>query len=222
MSTTTTPASDIYRSLAESFPMEMERTLSKGGTKLTYIPVSEVITRMNRVLGVGNWSSEVIKVERDLLDPDFIVAHVRVTAIIDGVPIMKDGLGGQTIKRTKQGSIVDLGDEYKGAVSDAFKKACQMFGVGLYLARSEEAIDIEQAMEQDEPEVDTTIQELWDSMTSLVGALDAPSKKSLNKFWAEYGNGRPKPTLATATAEDLEALIAECARLSLGGEFANA
>ena len=126
--------SDMYKQLSEPFPREMERTLSKGGTRLTYIPVSEVIARMNRVMGIGSWSSEVIKVERDSLDPDFIVAHVRVTANIDGQQVIKDGLGGQTIKRTKAGTIVDLGDEYKGAVSDAFKKACQMLGVGLYLA----------------------------------------------------------------------------------------
>jgi hypothetical protein len=49
--------------------------------------------------------------------------------------ITRDGVGGQTIKRKRDGGIVDLGDEYKGAVSDALKKAAQSFGVGLYLAR---------------------------------------------------------------------------------------
>jgi hypothetical protein len=57
--------------------------------------------------------------------------------------VTKDGFGGQKIKRTKAGEIVDLGDEFKGAFSDALKKAAQQFGVALYLARSDEALSIE-------------------------------------------------------------------------------
>ena len=47
---------DVYGPLSEAFLQEMERTLIKGGTNLIYIPVSEVINRMNKVLGVENWS----------------------------------------------------------------------------------------------------------------------------------------------------------------------
>jgi recombination DNA repair RAD52 pathway protein len=118
--------------LSGAFPKEVERQLDKGGTSLTYIPVSEVIARLNDVLGVFGWSYTMERCERDILDPDYLVAHVRMTV---GETI-RDGVGGQKIKRTRAGDIVDLGDEYKGAVSDALKKAAQSFGVGLYLARS--------------------------------------------------------------------------------------
>ena len=212
--------SDIYTQLSEPFPKEMEKTLSKGGARLTYIPVSEVIARMNRVLGINTWSSKVVSVGRDHLDPDFIVAHVTVIATIDGMTITKDGLGGQTVKRKKDGTIVDLGDEYKGAVSDAFKKACQMFGVGLYLARAEEAMGVEAEMlEAATPSISPQIEQLWQSFLSVVGGLDAAGKSALNEFWAEWGEGRPKPRLDNAEAQDLEALIAEAVRLSVGGEY---
>lgn len=207
-------ATNTYEELSARFPAEMERELKKSGASLTYIPVSEVISRMNKVLGVSGWSSQVIHTERDPLDPDYIVAHVRLTAQIDGATVVKDGFGGQKVKRTKSGDIVDLGDEYKGAISDAFKKACQMLGVGLYLARSEEALEVEHHVP-----VDPQIQDLWKNMTGLAGSLTAPEKKALNEFWATYSGNRPKPTLDTATVEDLTALIAECARLSTGGEF---
>lgn len=118
--------------LSAPFPKEVERSLDKGGVTLTYIPVSEVITRLNEVLGVFNWSYTIMKCDRDILDPDFIVAHVRLKV----GEMIKDGVGGQKIKRTRAGDILDLGDEYKGAVSDALKKAAQALGVGLYLARS--------------------------------------------------------------------------------------
>ena len=37
----------------------------------------------------------------------------------------------------KTGKYLDLGDEYKGAVSDALKKALMSFGIALYRARGD-------------------------------------------------------------------------------------
>lgn len=205
----------------EHFPQEVERQLKKGGAFLTYIPVSEVITRLNNVLGFDGWSYEIVKCERDSLDPDFIVAHVRMTVYPDGdkfVSISKDGFGGQKIKRTKQGEIVDLGDEFKGAVSDALKKAAQTLGIGLYLARTEEAMEaVDAPPPAPEPVVDPVIAEMWEDFLGLSKTLDANGKAELNAFWTKHANGRPKPTKQTATKEDLEALVGECIRISFQG-----
>lgn len=118
---------NIYQQLTEPFPQEMERSLNKGGANLTYIPVSEVINRLNKVIGVDKWSYSV-KSWQQL--GNSIVAHVTLTADIDGNTISRDGVGGQKIKMTKQGEPVDIGDEVKGAVSDALKKAAQAFEIG--------------------------------------------------------------------------------------------
>lgn len=213
----------LFRDLAEPFPHEVERTLNKNGTNLTYIPVSEVITRLNRVFGVNGWSSEIIKCERDHLDPDFIVAHVRLTVRNnDWVSIQKDGFGGQKIKRKKTGEIVDLGDEFKGAVSDALKKAAQQFGIALYLSRTEEALELDAARDNEAhaaPTISPEIEKLWHNFMSHTAALDADGKKALSAFWVEWSDNAPKPRIETATAEDLEALIAEAIRLSVGGEI---
>lgn len=207
--------------LNEQFPQEVERQLKKGGAFLTYIPVSEVITRLNKVIGFDGWSYEIVKCERDSLDPDFIVAHVRLTVYTDGdrfMHVTKDGFGGQKIKRTKQGDIVDLGDEFKGAVSDALKKAAQTIGIGLYLARTEEAMEaVETAPPAPEPAVDPIIAEMWEDFIGLSKTLDADGKAELNAFWTKHANGRPKPTKQTATKEDLEALVGECIRISFQG-----
>ena len=213
---------NLLSQFSEPFPKEVERQLKKGGTSLTYIPVSEVITRLNKVLGPDKWSSEIIKCERDALDPDFIVAHVRLVVTFEGEDglqqmVAKDGFGGQKIKRTKQGDIVDLGDEFKGAVSDALKKAAQQLGIGLYLARSEESLAIDE--EESKPVVDEAIVKLWTDFLSLAKDLDADQKTELGNVWSEYADGAPKPTLETAKAEDLEFLIAEATRISLGGEW---
>ena len=60
----------LLSELSEPFSSEVERELRKGTAVLIYIPVSEVIARLNRVFGVLGWSSEIIKCERDALDPD--------------------------------------------------------------------------------------------------------------------------------------------------------
>ena len=124
---------NLLAQLAAKFPKKIESSLSKGGVKLTYIPVSYVIARANEVLGLG-WSYQVMSTHRD---DDWIIAHVRVTVVNGEGCSMRDGFGGQQIKHTRAGAILDLGHEYKGAVSDALKKGLQAFGVALYLASDE-------------------------------------------------------------------------------------
>lgn len=213
-----------YQELSSPFPPEMERELRKGGTSLTYIPVSEVITRLNKVLGVEAWSMRIISCERDRIDADFIVAHVTLDAILvndkgEHVMVHRDGIGGQKIKRTKQGDIVDLGDEMKGAVSDALKKAAQTLGIGLYLARSEDAMEIEEVIAASQAPVsagEAERLELWDNFVGLAKSLNAEQKEQLNTHWKQYSGGRAKPTKASASVDELTELIAACVQVSFG------
>ena len=119
--------------LSARFDESVHRSMLKGGTRLTYIPVAAVIQRLNEVLGVDAWSLKIVSVYRDATDPDFIVAQIMLTAEFEREVVTRDAVGGQRIKRTRDGGIIDLGDEMKGAVSDALKKAAQTLGVGLYL-----------------------------------------------------------------------------------------
>lgn len=212
-----------YQELSSPFPPEMERELRKGGTNLTYIPVSEVITRLNKVLGVEAWSMRIISCERDRIDADFIVAHVTLDAILindkgEHVMVHRDGIGGQKIKRTKQGDIVDLGDEMKGAVSDALKKAAQTLGVGLYLSRSEEAMDIEAHIDASaEASTGPNITEQWEAFVSITKTLTKEQKETLREHWSEHSDGAPIPKQSTATLEDIEFLHAHAVGIALNG-----
>ena len=216
-------SANTYSMLSEPFPPEMERELRKGGAALVYIPVSEVITRLNKVIGVDSWSFEIISCGRDTLDPDYIVAHIRMTWYSEAPfgYVTRDGIGGQKIKRTKAGDIVDLGDEMKGAVSDALKKAAQTMGVGLYLARSEEAMYAESNAEiiTPQPVVQTTnpeIVEIWDAFMSFTKKFNEQQKKQLREDWSEYSDGAEVPKKSTVTMEEAEFLHTQAAAIFLG------
>ncbi len=210
---------ELYQNLSEPFPMEMEKTLNIGGAKLIYIPVSEVINRLNKILGVSNWSMTVIRCERDVTDIDFVVAHVRLQYTSPNGVVVRDGIGGQKIKRTKQNSIVDLGNEFKGAISDALKKAAQTLGVGLYLARSEEAIEIENVIDSQPPlrdklnESTETTNHKWQAFLAISKQLSDEQRVELKKLWAEYTDGKPSPTANSATEDEIDFLAAEAIRL---------
>ena len=177
---------ELSAALSAPFPKEVERQLDKGGITLTYIPVSEVIVRLNEVFGVTGWSYTQIKCERDFLDPDFLVAHVRLTV----GTTTRDGVGGQKIKRTKAGDILDLGDEYKGAVSDALKKAAQSFGVGLYLARSVSAPAGQHTRQQGD--------------TRITEPSNLPSEKQLWFYKSELKKAGKLPPLNIGTMSKFE------------------
>jgi len=215
---------NTYAQLVEPFQPEMERSITKSGTQLTYIPISEVINRLNKVLGVDRWSFKIVRCERDATDLDFVIAHVRIDWFPeDALIVSRDGFGGQKIKRNKQGQIIDLGDECKGAISDALKKAAQTLGVGLYLARSEDAIEIEsvidaQQLKPQQPEVESAGHTKWAAFVSISKKLTVEQKEELKKVWSEYSDNAPTPTAATATEEEIDFLAAEAIRIQFGAK----
>ena len=208
--------SDIYQLLTEPFPQEMEKKLNKGGTSLTYIPVSEVINRLNKIIGVENWSYEVKTWQQVGAS---IVAHVTLKVQIDGKIVSRDGVGGQKIKLTKNQEPLDIGDELKGAVSDALKKAAQTLGVGLYLARSGEAMEIEQVIDASNEPL-SQHEENWEKFKQVSKSLDKAQKEQLSVAWKEKFKDAPKPTMASEVTDAvLEFLHTEAVRLQLGGEY---
>ena len=220
----------LMAALAEPFPAEMEKTLVKSGVSLVYLPISEVINRLNKVLGTDSWSFVVMSISRDSYDNDEIIAHVNLSVDFgDGKIVNKHGIGGQSVKRAKStGKPLDLGNDFKGAVSDALKKAAQQLGVGLYLARSADAMDIEDAMDADllnksldipQQDIDPEIVAKWDNFISLTKSLSPEKRTELNKYWDKTSSGQPKPRKETITMDALDGLVAQAISLSFGAEL---
>jgi hypothetical protein len=220
--------SDVYDRLAHPFPAAVLRKNPKG---MTYIPVSEVHARLNNVLGVGNWSYEVLNVRthgefetETGTYPKWIVAQVQLKARIqteppseeNGWPITFDtvrhGFGGQEVQFTRNNKgPVDIGDAYKGAVSDALKKAAQSMGVGLDIARTEEALEEErEAREAEMPKAD---EETIGNVASAYDALDETQKKAFRRGWGKISGGK-KMTGGKVTVAEAEAALELLAELA--------
>lgn len=171
---------ETLKALAEPFDPALHKTLNKSGQSLTYVPVSEYIARLNTVLGADRWSEDT-EVWRDTLNPEWELAKTTLEITILGEKSSKTGFGGQKIKvASKSGDIVDLGDELKGAASDSFKKACSKYGIGLELARSEEALNAQWL--RDNPPADP---EVLEKVKKAIDSLDDEGKDGLRKWWKD-------------------------------------
>jgi len=138
----------------------------RGISKVNYIPGHFFIERMNECLGFlwsmdipehirdGNHIVEKVVVSinfpgtsREVRYPD---GRVEITRT-DPITIRKTQWGSAEIKRYsddrpgkwKKGDPVDLGDDFKGAGTDGFKKCCTQFGVGLDVYGQRMAVDEE-------------------------------------------------------------------------------
>lgn len=116
------------------FPPALIEQVDKGYGKFSYVPGAEVIVRLNKVLGVGNWGMTVDSLERH---EDWLIARVTLSAWIEGRECHYGAADGHKLEK-------DWGDCAKSAVTNAMKKAATLLGIGLYLSRSPEALRYEQ------------------------------------------------------------------------------
>lgn len=218
----TASQNEIYDLLSEPFPMEMEREVQKGAARLVYIPISEVINRMNRIFGPIGWSHQVISCGRDSDNPEWLIAHVRITVKFkndsgEEVTTFHDGFGGVEVKRKKNGDPLDIGNDYKGAVSDAVKKACQHLGIGLYLARDVSAIEIDDASHSQTEEI-SELKEAYTAFKAVKDMLTPEQVDKLREYWSKYSDNRPIPKPSEFTVQELKAMTVEALRISFNAE----
>jgi hypothetical protein len=208
---------DIMKQLAEPFPEELLRYNS--AKKLTYVPIAEVVARLNRVLGVQNWSTKIVQTWREPDHPDWVLSLVRLTISIGDQIIERDGIGGQQVKHRKSGEVLDLGDEYKGAYSDALKKAAQSLGVGLELARTDEALGYEESYAA--PVIPEQNVELFATLKTHLDKMSSEQKGELKAWWGETYPGEHSPS-ASSTFEQLEDAIGAAVAIVVDGDVADA
>tara|TARA_R110002096_G_C14660074_1_gene727636 strand:- start:1198 stop:1866 length:669 start_codon:yes stop_codon:yes gene_type:complete len=111
-------------------PKLVRKRRGPGGKELSYVPVTDYIGRLNECFGSG-WSFEITAREQY---ENQVVVEGRLIA--DGV--IKAGIGGADLRRNRDGEMTSLADAMKTASSDALKRCCRLWGIGLALYVEEE------------------------------------------------------------------------------------
>lgn len=132
-----------YQQLAQRFAAEDHKTRRLGGTEITYVTGEMVTSRLNEVLGFDGWSFEVKDVK--VLDNE-VWALGRMTVYSGERTIVREQAGGQIINRNRQGEIIELANDVKGAVTDTLKKCATLLGVGSYLYDEQERREVQAEM----------------------------------------------------------------------------
>ena len=95
---------------------------TKEGDVLSYVEGSQYIRRLNQAFG-HTWSFEITDMK---VVKDEVIVLGRLTA--DGITKMQYGTSGDSANETRI-----LGDRVKAAGTDALRKCCSLFGLGLHL-----------------------------------------------------------------------------------------
>ena len=121
---------------SELIEKEFDRSLIKSrkgrsGTTLSYVETSEYIKRLNTIFDY-NWSFEIVD---EKIDNGFVVVKGKLTA--EGITKSQYGTSQVTVSKN-DGEILSIGDDMKSAGSDALKKCCSLFGIGLHLYNADD------------------------------------------------------------------------------------
>jgi len=119
--------SDVLDLLAKPFRPEVIQSRRIGGREVAYVPVSGVISRLNKAAGSWTWRVVSISTESMPLTRKGELVDVPVVTVVGALEI--PGLGA----REGVGTAASEGSEdaSKSATSDALKRAASLFGVPL-------------------------------------------------------------------------------------------
>jgi len=178
---------EIMDALGKPFDESLIKTRDGNfGKTIRYVSPNEIIRRLNEVLQ-GRWSFEILS--ETITENSEVIVKGRLSV----GSIIKCSFGTVEIKHKKgTGEIVSLGDDYKAAATDAFKKAATQLGVPLELY-------------EDQPDYATSAQ--VDSIKGLAEkkglSIDEIDKLCKDKF----GHGKED-----LTAKEAVALIADLSK----------
>jgi len=113
--------------LEKPFPEDLIKT-RKGafGKDLSFVEAVHYIRRLNDAFDSG-WTWKIVSHE---INGTEVIVH----GVLEGGGQAKHAFGGSTITTNKTtGEVISVSDDLKAAATDALKKACSLFGIGLEL-----------------------------------------------------------------------------------------
>lgn len=122
----------LYDRLSAQFAKPLQRTGPTGGPMLDYLSGEQVISHLNDVLGVDGWEFRVLQHGHNQ-EADEIWVLGELTAHFPERSVVRQQFGSQEVKHKRDGDILEIGFDLKGAATDALKKCASLIGVGLWL-----------------------------------------------------------------------------------------
>lgn len=117
--------------LDKPFPPEVIRTRKGAHGPVLYVEAAYYIRRLNEAFD-GDWGWTIIS--KELRE-----GEVVVLGALDANGRTKHAFGGSKVTtKTASGEVVSVADDFKAASTDALKKACSLFGIGLDLYTSDQ------------------------------------------------------------------------------------
>ena len=124
----------------QSTPPEVIKTRpGPGGKRLSYVEHGWVTKQLNLAFNWA-WSWRVLdwKVIPDMETAAEVFVLGELAVHTPHGDLIKTQFGTSDVKRTKQGSIISIGDDLKAASSDALKKCASLLGLALDLYTSDD------------------------------------------------------------------------------------
>lgn len=115
---------EVFAALAAPFPDSVVRRRSHDGKE--YITARAAMNRLDEVLGPENWTAQFTQWGQDAV-------YCRLTITLpDETTITKEDVGANS-SLSERSKGADPGEDDKGGVADALKRAAVQFGVARYL-----------------------------------------------------------------------------------------
>lgn len=122
------------QTLKRPFPKEViKRRRSAEGKMFAYVEIQHFVDRLNEAFA-HDWSFELTHHE---IGNEQVIVEVKLTA----GGLVKTGIGGSSITRRTDKSIVSIADDLKIAEADALKRACRFLGIGAELYAADQDDD---------------------------------------------------------------------------------
>lgn len=158
---------------------------AKGGGTWDYVSTGYVQKILNITFG-WNWDFQVID-WKYIPDVSQVIVHAKLTVRCGQNVIIKEQFGRKDVKMMKDKSaVLDLGNDIKGATSDALKKCASLLGIASDIYNNSEFRAVEIIDRLPDIEVDKAIDALKNGTT-----MEQLKKKfSITKEQEEEINGK--------------------------------
>lgn len=224
-------AKNIKTALQTPMPHFIHKQKPSGKTSLTYVSGQAVIDKLNATFGYAGWTWDIlerfiqtsepkmIKVKYENgkkvnIDPPIVESQLPVAHVIGKLTVYFERPDGSihAVSKTAPGAQCLIGGQseqeniFKGANTDALKKAATMFGIGLELYRDQNETQFFQELCYENPWTEEMLIKYNNELTYIhqYRANKNLDDNGMNTLMYQFSNGT-LPGLAYLLPENIEA-----------------